>query len=115
MILDLDFTINRGIHLWRFDCGSPFYFGYLLIMATTDCTEAASYSVEKDDVSWYCPHCEEFVSKTTYYRHRKRFFNHLENTWEIPGVAETTSTLLQEPEEQFSNITCKLSRGGSRE
>ena len=81
--------------------------------------EAASDSVDKDDASWYCPHCEEFVSKTTYYRHRRRFFNHLEMAWEIPAgatsalnnaeIPESECYLLHGPQGQFSGITRELS------
>ena len=33
----------------------------------------------------FCPHCEEFVSKTTYYRHRDNYFDLQTNEWRIKG------------------------------
>ena len=29
----------------------------------------------------FCPHCDEFVPKSTYYRHRDLYFCHHSNQW----------------------------------
>jgi len=75
-------------------------------------------AIDKDDTNWYCPHCEERVSKATYYRHRRKFFNHLDNTWELPAgttplisltVAEPEYYSSQEPQGHISDILRKYS------
>ena len=40
--------------------------------------------LENDDEGRYCPHCDEKVSKSTFYRHKTKFFNLLTKTWQLP-------------------------------
>jgi len=56
---------------------------------------------EADD-SRYCPHCDEKVSRTTFYRHRAKFFNHLNNTWRLPSITDTAAVLRREETEDCS-------------
>ena len=36
-------------------------------------------SLRKTDI--YCPHCDDFVPKTTFYRHKKQFYNVVNGEW----------------------------------
>ena len=45
----------------------------------------------------FCPHCEQYLTKSTFYRHRREFYNPITKTWDkqktfILRRDETTST-----------------------
>lgn len=46
----------------------------------------------------FCPHCEQFLTKSTYYRHRTEFYNPITKTWDkqkrtlLPRRDKTTNT-----------------------
>ena len=45
----------------------------------------------------FCPHCEQYLAKSTFYRHRREFYNPITKIWDkqktfIPRRDETTST-----------------------
>ena len=40
--------------------------------------EVSQYSRDRDK---YCPHCKHVVPNTTYYRHRRQFYNEEQRVW----------------------------------
>ena len=46
-----------------------------------DCTDSGVPRPKRPRRSLLCPHCEEVVSKTTYYRHKAAYYNESENEW----------------------------------
>ena len=47
----------------------------------------------------YCGHCLEEVSKSTYYRHREKYYDEVEQRW---------STLCSDSSTEESELECKL-------
>ena len=37
---------------------------------------------------FFCGHCKEYLSKSTFYKHKRRYYNVSDKTWQL---AETTS------------------------
>lgn len=37
----------------------------------------------------FCPHCTKMLSKSTYYRHRQQYYNHISGTWATDLESET--------------------------
>ena len=63
---------------------------YLHIMATASLSKKAASKI-------FCDHCQSFVGKSTYYRHRARYYNQQGKRWER-GDGNSTESLSSESE-----------------
>ena len=62
----------------------------------------------------FCPHCQEKVSKSTYYRHREKYYDVRSNEWEkaVGDNAAATSNNATEPSDvcQWESADDELQR-----
>lgn len=54
----------------------------------------SSATLEKNRV--YCPHCDKKLSKTTFYAHKRLYFNQLTRKWSKSRVNFTPSTAVED-------------------
>ena len=38
----------------------------------------------------FCPHCDEYLSNSTFYRHKEAFYNHVSGAWKKSGDVRTS-------------------------
>jgi len=46
------------------------------------------------DTSYFCGHCKEYPGKSTFYKHKKRYYNHSSRTWQVVNLAKTCGATL---------------------
>ena len=57
----------------------------------------------------YCPHCDDFVPKTTFYRHKKQFYNVVNGEWGDDNL------LMKHLTRSLAKIAPEIKRISSRE
>ena len=62
----------------------------------------------------FCYHCNDYVSRATYYRHREQFYNPVTQVWRLSG-AEGISSMGSEVDVSFNDHTVMESTGESFE
>ena len=43
---------------------------------------------------YFCGHCKEYLGKSTFYKHKKRYYNHSSRTWQLVNSAKTCGATL---------------------
>lgn len=76
----------------------------------------------KDSSSHYfCGHCKDYVGKSTFYKHKKRYYNHSARTWRFAETAKSqpaktsgASTFMDQDDISFDDGEClSMSQGMS--
>ena len=62
---------------------------------------------------YFCGHCKDYVGKSTFYKHKKRYYNHSAWTWRFaetaksqPGKTSGASTFMDPDDISFADEEC---------
>ena len=72
-------------------------------MASSSEEEMESCAPERKRSLLFCSHCDLYVSKSTYYRHRDAYFNPLLGTWDRVNEGCLTDNEASSKEEEVEN------------
>ena len=53
-----------------------------------------NFTITSKDTSYFCGHCKEYLGKSTFYKHKKRYYNHSSRTWQLINSAKTCGATL---------------------
>ena len=45
--------------------------------------------------AFFCGHCKEFLGKSTFYKHKRRFYNVSSGTWQLAEAASTKTNTIR--------------------
>lgn len=64
------------------------------VSSTTFHTTLACAMSRYSHSAFFCGHCKEFLGKSTFYKHKRRFYNVSSGTWQLAEAASTKTTTI---------------------